>query len=194
MTDGSLARAFTGGFEKLAASVNRMVMTSGGVLSLGSVELPSCQPLQIHVICDVFRWAAQARAIVFCGSGVCETLTAASGAEWKTKVFLTYHMLSASKPHPPPGSYFTSTAAASLRNQGSPHSIMTSVSTRADDCGALYNLSSFAPNHSIFCSKSHESYLLTWSRSAGGVPGTAATRLAAIAALRAMGPMHACSS
>lgn len=55
MTDGSLARAFTGGFEKLAASVNRMVMTSGGVLHLGNVELPPCQPLQIHVICDIFR-------------------------------------------------------------------------------------------------------------------------------------------
>lgn len=55
MTDGSLARAFTGGFEKMAASVNRMVVTSGGVLSLGSVELESCRPMQIHVICDVFR-------------------------------------------------------------------------------------------------------------------------------------------
>jgi hypothetical protein len=55
MTDGSLARAFTGGFEKLAASVNRMVMTSGGVLCLGNVELPPCQPLQIHLICDIFR-------------------------------------------------------------------------------------------------------------------------------------------
>ena len=55
MTDGSLARAFTGGFEKMAASVNRMVMTSGGVLSLGSFELESCRPMQIHVICDVFR-------------------------------------------------------------------------------------------------------------------------------------------
>jgi hypothetical protein len=56
MTDGSLARAFTGGFEKLAASVNRMVMTSGGVLKLGGFELQCCPPLQIHVICDVFRF------------------------------------------------------------------------------------------------------------------------------------------
>ena len=55
MTDGSLSRAFTGGFEKMAASVNRMVMTSGGVLNLGDFELQGCAPLQIHVICDVFR-------------------------------------------------------------------------------------------------------------------------------------------
>lgn len=55
MTDGSLARAFTGGFEKMAASVNRMVMTSGGVQRLGSFELQPCDPLEIHVICDVFR-------------------------------------------------------------------------------------------------------------------------------------------
>ena len=55
MTDGSLARAFTGGFEKMAASVNRMVMTSGGELDLGGLPLPACPPLQIHVICDIFR-------------------------------------------------------------------------------------------------------------------------------------------
>ena len=60
MTDGSLARAFTGGFEKMAASVNRMVSTSGGVLNLGSFELHSCPPVQIHVICDVFRYHAVA--------------------------------------------------------------------------------------------------------------------------------------
>ncbi len=95
----------------MAASVNRMVMTSGGVLSLGSVELPSCQPLQIHVICDVFRCGTQARAIV-CDPGVFETFTVASGVEWKTKAFLTYLMLSASRPRPPLGSFFTSTAAA----------------------------------------------------------------------------------
>ena len=118
MTDGSLARAFTGGFEKLAASVNRMVMTSGGVLKLGGFELQCCPPLQIHVSCDVFRFKrcffSHAVALMLLRT----QFDHASGVVWNPRVFLTFHLPSASRRLCRPGLFSMCMGVDLLRNLG----------------------------------------------------------------------------
>jgi hypothetical protein len=130
-----------------------MVMTSGGELDLGGLPLPACTPLQIHVICDVFRCGMCAVIVptmtraVFCRKGMESkdsfNFSSAIGVKAPPSPWLIFHV------H---GGGF--------------------VAQSRHVCVFLRFCTTTQPSASLICvSKSHESYLLTWSRSSGGVPG-----------------------